>query len=149
MRSVTPENGVPVMSISRNSPIIASDRPGTEPAWSARLDTSLVYGVMLTTVGVATGTGLPSTSAGRYRFAFSTVPSLMVIGTSQVMWMFGNCCGPSWVAAHAWPAAPPSGPVGSGAAVAPEPRNGRNRAAARPATVTRNALLIASGPPLL
>src|SRR6266567_669600 len=111
-------------------------------------ETSLVYGVMLTMAGVCTPAGRPAASAGRYTLPFSTVPSLILIGTSQSMWMFGYCCGPSSVAVQAVPAAPPSGPVAAGAAEDVQGRNGRVMVAATAATVTRNAYFIGRDPPL-
>src|SRR5690349_19288103 len=103
---------------------------------------------MFTTTGVRVSTGRLAASAGRYTLPFSTVPSLIVIGTSQSMWMFGYCCGPSSVAVHAAPAAPPSGPVATGPAWAPVAKNGMVTVAATAATVARNAYFIERDPPL-
>ncbi|GAJ86990.1 hypothetical protein NBRGN_113_00450 [Nocardia brasiliensis NBRC 14402] len=55
---------------------------------------------------------------------------------------FGYCCGPSSVAAHAAPVAPPSGPIGL--AVAEGERKGAKATAATVTAAVRSAYLIES-----
>lgn len=60
-----------------------------------------MYGVMLTIVGNGASTVRPAASIGRYTLALITLPSLIVIGTSQSTCTPGYSGGASAVAVHA------------------------------------------------